>query len=174
MTDSSSSEADEEVNAAEGKSVAGRSRMKRSQTAKSQRSLRSRRSHQSRKSRYSRKSSQYSGGSDEERDHPFDRIFSKKVNSKIQQSNIQMVKLNLNEFKQIDFEPYFPWIVIDFVEYLTGYRIAEYDRIQREKQTIESRKKDYTEQFKAAKLQDPTIKDEQFQERYYQLTKTPA
>jgi len=79
----SDSESDDPVN--DGKSVAGRSRMRRSQNARSARSLKSRKSHKSGRSRQSRMSRRSSGSlrGSQDREHPFDKVFSREVNDKL-------------------------------------------------------------------------------------------
>ena len=133
-TDSGFSDDDDMTPGGKTKSVAGRSRLNRTMTgAKSTKSLKSRRSATSRRSRSSYRSGGSSHGSDvEKRDHPYDKFFGKKINTALQKKNI--VKLTLNDFKQLDFEPIFPGIIHDLIEYLTGYSIREYIRIKEEKE----------------------------------------
>jgi hypothetical protein len=87
---------------------------------KSRKSVGSRRSRMS--SRHSSRNSK-EGIERPEKEHPYDKIFSKKVTAMIKKNNQQLVKLSLGEFKEIQFEPYFPTIIIDMIEHLTGFKI---------------------------------------------------
>lgn len=43
-----------------------------------------------------------------------------------------MAKICFTEFKQIHFKDLFPNLILDIIEYLTGYSIAEALRIEKE------------------------------------------
>ena len=73
-----------------------------------------------------------------------------------------MVRLTLNDFKQIEFEAFFPAIINDLIVYLTGFKITEYDRIQKAKARIDSEQKEFQEKFKQARAVDPGLKEEAF------------
>lgn len=56
------------------------------------------------------------------------------MNQSILKSAERQVKISFQEFKRIEFEPFeLPSVVIDLVEYLTGYSIMEFARVQSEK-----------------------------------------
>lgn len=142
-------------------------------STRSIRSVKSRRSAQSRRSRSSYRSggSSFDGEHEERREHPYDRIFGKKVNTALRKINL--VKLTLNEFKQLDFdEPIFPGIIHDLIEYLTGYSIREYARVQKEKERVELIDKKFIDALKEEKLKDPNLKDEAFKERWHLQTRS--
>lgn len=67
-----------------------------------------------------------------EKEHPYDKVFSQKVVKKIKKTNVFMIRLNFNDFKAIEFEPYFPSFILDMVDYLTGYNIYEFAEVARE------------------------------------------
>lgn len=142
--------------------------MRRSQNARSARSLKSRRSGRSGRSKMSRRSSGSLHGSAERREHPYDKVFSKEVNQKIHKTPVQMIKLTFNDFKQIQFDTCLPTIIDDIIDYLTGFKISEHERVQREKAKIDAEKKVIQDKYKAAKLADPTLKEDVFTERYQQ------
>ena len=52
-----------------------------------------------------------------------------------------MIRLTFGDFKQINFTPYFPSVINDLLEYLTGYSIVEFDRVKREKEAVEKHHK---------------------------------
>ena len=83
------------------------------------------------RSRKSHNTSNESEKSENKSIKPFDRIFSKKVNTALMKSTVKVVKLTFFEFKEIDFDPA-PSIICDIVEHLTGFKIKESVRIQKE------------------------------------------
>ena len=104
-------EADEEISDSDsiqseesqgGKSMGAKSRKSRRtlNKGKSARSLKSRKSNRSNRSRRSNASS-FQADSDEERDHPHDRIFTKPVNRFIRRQSQPLARLGFSEFKQI-------------------------------------------------------------------------
>lgn len=70
-------------------------------------------------------------------------------------SSIKLPKLSFNEFNKIDFQPYFPSIILDIIEHLTGYKIKEFAHIQQETKFIENQKKKYIDQMKEERNRDP-------------------
>ena len=64
---------------------------------------------------------------------------------------INVVKLNFNDFKLIWFdELIWPAIIHDLIEYLTGYSLKEYARLQKLKEKNEADSKSYNEALKDA------------------------
>jgi len=63
------------------------------------------------------------GGEDSEEEvkkqHPYDSIFGKKVNTRILEKDVAVAKLSLAEFQEIVWPNKFPSIIIDIIEYLT-------------------------------------------------------
>lgn len=54
-------------------------------------------------------------------------------------------------------------MILDLVEYLTGYSVREYARVQIETQLIEQRRKKFNEKMKEEKLKDgPHFKESVF------------
>jgi hypothetical protein len=74
-----------------------------------------------------------------------------------------MAKLTLNDFKKIQFEPHFPGFIIDLLEYLTGFRIQEQERILKETQVIKESKRLYSEKLKEEIARNPELIEERFQ-----------
>lgn len=108
------------------KSVAGRSRMGKSTRSRRSKSSRRSRMSQSRRSLGASSKGSRTDGDDNDRhekEHPYDKIFSKSVTRNIKKSTVHMTRLTLNDFKQIEFEPYFPSVILDLIEYLSGYRV---------------------------------------------------
>ena len=98
----------------------------------------------------------------EEREHPHDRIFKREVNKAIRSSSVQMAKLNFGEFKKIEFEPYFPGVILDFIEYCTGLKMIDISKAETERKHIAHKDKIYREKFREARLKDPLLKEEVF------------
>lgn len=89
---------------------------------------------------------------DDERQHPHDPIFTRPINFAMKRSSVQMAKLTYSDFKQIDFEPYYPSIILDFIEYCSGLKLADFFRAASEKNAIEKKEKEYLDKLKEAKL----------------------
>ena len=56
-------------------------------------------------------------------------------------------KLTQADFSKIRFSHEFPCVIVDLIEYLTGYSISEYERIQKATQLIKEKQRIYDEKF---------------------------
>ena len=85
------------------------------------------------------------------------------------------MRLSLAEFKEIKFEPYqFPRVVIDLIEYLTGFSILEHWRVQRAKDDIAKKQKAFEDSMREERLKDHFgFKESIFRDRYNHSMKTP-
>jgi hypothetical protein len=109
------------------KSLTNRSKMGKSvKTGKSRGSKRSKLSNQSEDS----ESQRHVG-------HPFERLFNKEIVAKMKKASSHLVRLTFGDFKSAGFEPFFPAVINDLLEYLTGFNVEEFARQKREKEEIQ-------------------------------------
>ena len=154
--------------------AADRTNFKRQVTTRSRGSRRSRRSKSSKRSNRSRKSNASSVNSDgslEGRPHPYDSVFGQKVN-KSMQGGVPLPKLTFADFSKIQFKNEFPCVVVDMIEYLSGYSIPEYERIRNATLQIKEKQRVYEERFKEELSRNPDLEHETFVKRFVIGTKT--
>ena len=57
--------------------------------------------------------------------------------AKIKKASSHLVRLTYGEFKSAGFEPFFPAVINDLLEYLTGFNVEEFARQKREREEIQ-------------------------------------
>jgi hypothetical protein len=73
------------------------------------------------------------------------------------QGGMPLLKLTFADFSKIQFANEFPCVVVDLIEYLTGYSIPEYERIQRATVHIKEKQRIYDEKFKEELVRNPDL-----------------
>ena len=108
------------------------------QRARSTVSRASRSSNKSRSSAKSRANSFFGSYKAEEEDevreehNPFDQVFGKKICDFMKSNKLYIEKMQLHDFKTIDWDFKFPNFIVDIFRYIAGFNIDEYVKIKNE------------------------------------------
>ena len=97
---------------------------------------------------------------EEEKVHPFDAIFGKKMYKHMNKKGV-VERMNWTEFKSIEWDHLFPYFIIDLVQYISAFQMIECMQQKKQKEVEEQKAQVYREMIQKKK-EEGEILDEQF------------